>query len=173
MEEVLAFIRKTEEFIQEFYQRATFYTERDIVWTFQQKLNELITDSYEGIQVFNDYGILKGNRRSISTDIAIAKVESQKPEVLVAIEFKYEPDNNRKDIPSNKFPVINWSGYRRDIDRVNQFVNEDKAKIGIAYLFDEGKQYSKKYVELRESIESSKLGSCGKLIKYTTSRSDS
>ena len=60
--------------------------------------------------------------------------------VEVALEFKYEPAHDRSDIPSEKFPVVDWGneGVAKDIERVRRFVEEGRAGIARSYFIDEG-----------------------------------
>jgi len=149
------------------YQSSIFYTERDIVWTYQTILSELVSESMSNCKVYNDYGLLTGKKRSRSTDIVII-AEASKAKAIVAIEFKYEPDGKRTDIPKEKFPVISWSSYLKDIEKVKECVNKNKAETGIAYLLDEGNRYSKRVREIAGNVYIIKIGTRGSLIKYTT-----
>jgi hypothetical protein len=58
-------------------------------------LNELIAQEHLPFRLFNDYPMLPGAHRALSTDMAILHEDK----VLVAIEFKYEPSHERNDIP--------------------------------------------------------------------------
>jgi hypothetical protein len=119
------------------YSTFQFYTERDIVWTIQLNLIEQISKEGLPYKVFNDYGILPGKRRSLSTDIAILNKEGV---VEVAVEFKYEPSHERANIPKKKFPVVFWGkeGVGKDIQRIKDFVEKDVAKKAYSIFIDEG-----------------------------------
>lgn len=114
-----------------------FFVERDVVWTLQMRLKKLITDGSLPYTIFNDYGILPGNRRSLSTDLAILYPPDR---VLVAAEFKYEPSHERKDIRKEKFPIVLWGaeGVAKDVGRVRQYVDSGKALIAYSVFIDEG-----------------------------------
>jgi len=86
-------------------------------------------------KVFNDYPMLPGSRRSLSTDLAVVDTKGQ---VLVAIEFKFEPSHRRLDIMRQKLPVIGWSDAARDIERVRTYVELQKSRVAYAVLIDEG-----------------------------------
>ena len=125
------------------YSDNTFYVKRDLVWTVQTMLIHKIRNKGLDFQVFNDFGILPGNRRKLSTDIAILDKSGK---VEVAIEFTYEPDHKRIDIPKNKFPVVFWGkeGVAKDIDRIQRFVNEAGALHAYAIFIDEGGHFRKR-----------------------------
>ncbi|HEY7907250.1 MAG TPA: hypothetical protein VIC60_00190, partial [Thermomicrobiales bacterium] len=81
---------------QEHYAGFRFFTERDIVWTVQNRLIDLISTAKVESRVYNDYPMLPGQR----ADIAIV----ENGIVDVAVEFKYEPSHMRSgvDILSSK-----------------------------------------------------------------------
>lgn len=128
------------------YNNYRFFTERDIVWTVQSYLIKTIEKEKLPYKVMNDYAMLPGKRRSISTDIAI--LNNDHPELVA--EFKYEPAHKREDIPSNKFPVVFWNeGVLKDIERINKFTNKDFAgdkatKVAYALFIDEGSYFQHK-----------------------------
>jgi len=165
--DVKAIIKKAERRIINKYQSITFFTERDIVWTYQTILSELVLESPPNYKVYNDYGLLKGKKRSRSTDIVIVD-EVSIDKGIVAIEFKYEPNKNRSDIPKKKIPVISWSSYLKDIEKVKECVEKGKAETGIAYLFDEGNRYTNRVSEIEGNVAIIEMGTSGTLIKYTT-----
>lgn len=175
--DVKAVIKEAESRIINKFQSCTFFTERDIVWTYQTILSEVISKSLSNCKVYNDYGLLTGKNRSRSTDIVIVERASEeigiveaasKEKGIVAIEFKYEPNRNRTDIPRKKFPVISWSSYLKDIERVKECIDNSKAESGIAYLFDEGSRYFKRVSEIEGNVAIIEMGTRGRLIKYTT-----
>ncbi|HCS53140.1 hypothetical protein [uncultured Rubinisphaera sp.] len=122
----------------ESYDDFTFYTERDLVWTIQSRISKTLTQLDTPLRVFNDYPILRANRRSLCVDIAIMAPDSNRIEL--AAEFKYEPDHSRTDIPKTKFPVVFWGkdGVAKDIERAQQFVNEKQTLICYTIFVDEG-----------------------------------
>lgn len=138
------------------YSNYTFYTERDVVWTIQNMMNDTIKSLNLPFIVINDYGIMEGNNRSLSVDLAILNenviVDDKKnrnidkwQNVELAIEFKYEPKKDRKgkNIPKGKFPVTTWKLIEKDIERVKKFHKnkEPKCNVAIAILIDEGSRY--------------------------------
>jgi len=125
------------DWLQESYRTFTFFVERDIVWTLQLKVRGLLQEAGLAVRVFNDYGILPGNRRSLSADLAVVDNEGS---VVVAAEFKYEPAHSRTDIPSSKFPVVFWGddGVGKDVARVREFVEKGAATIAHSFFIDEG-----------------------------------
>lgn len=131
---------------KENYRENFFYTERDVVWTIQKGLKEKFEEGGE-YEVFNDYPLLEGGRRAKSTDLVIRNKKTK--EIEVAIEFKYEPNHNRKeiDIPKKKFNVVSWNGVTKDKEKINELKKGDKCKIAIAIFIDEGGHFSKKFPE--------------------------
>ena len=119
------------------YSRFRFFAERDLVWTVQLMLLDLIAEQQLSFQVFNDYPMLPGTRRSLSADLVIL---DQDEAVQVAAEFKYEPDHRRRDILPGKLPVVDWGqhGVGRDMERIRQFVAVQKCPFACAILVDEG-----------------------------------
>jgi hypothetical protein len=119
------------------YPHFRFFVERDVVWTTQLHLSELIQAGGQPYRVFNDYPILPGSRRSLCTDIALL---NQQGEVEVAAEFKFEPSYQRTDIWPTKFPVVFWDedGVLGDVQRVNRFVDKRAARTAYALFIDEG-----------------------------------
>lgn len=116
------------------YMRFRFFTERDIVWTIQTRIIELIEKQTIGYRVFHNFPVIPGK----TTDLAIL---SQDNSCEIAAEFKYEPAHSRKsvDIWPTKFPVVFWEdGVGKDIERIREFVSKCKAKAGYAILVDEG-----------------------------------
>lgn len=124
--------------LDESYDRFTFYVERDIVWTIQGKLVNMIKEAHHPYKVYNNYPILRGKRRSISTDLAIIGPDQK---VLLAVEFKYEPSHERTDILGDNFPVVSWGqdGIGKDVRRVEEFVKKRRCKCAVSVFVDEGR----------------------------------
>jgi hypothetical protein len=116
------------------YQDWRFFCERDVVWIVQTRLIEFINEQKLPYQVFNDYPMLPGPRRGFSADLVIM----QGADVAVAVEFKYEPRHTRADILRPKLPVVGWADVGRDIERIYEFVRQQKTQTGCAVFIDEG-----------------------------------
>lgn len=125
------------EWLRSNYDEFTFFVERDVVWSLQLHLLALILRDGSDFRVYNDYGILPGKRRSLSSDIAILDLAGS---VSVAAEFKYEPSHSRTDILSEKLPVVTWGkeGVEKDIDRIRRFVFDGGAEHAYSIFVDEG-----------------------------------
>jgi hypothetical protein len=82
--------------------------------------------------------MLLGPRRSRSADLAIRTASG---DVLLAAEFKFEPDHARRDLLANKFPVTGWGDALKDIGRIEEFVSAGKVPVAYAVLIDEGRFY--------------------------------
>ena len=127
------------------YGERVYYVERDIVYTVQSRLNELIESGHGAWTVYNDYPMLPGPRRSRSADLALLEASGQ---VVLAVEFKYEPCHRRHDVLKNRLPVTEWKDIVKDTDRVRQFVDEGKAPIAYAVVIDEGGDYLAQRISL-------------------------
>ena len=113
----------------------SFNLERDLVWTIQSHLWAKIREGGFDYGVYNDYPMLPGKRRALSADLVLRQADGQ---VVIAAEFKYEPDHQRNDLLGHKFPVVGWADPIRDIERIARFVEAGKAKFAYAIFIDEG-----------------------------------
>lgn len=141
---------QTMEWLREQYGTFRFYTERDLVWTFQRHLAERIEHEELPYRVFNDYPLLPGTNRSRSADLVLAPTPVTSPmlssggkwgpsaAVTLAIEFKYEPSHLRDDIWPTKLPVVGWGGILHDIARLYEFLEHKRATVAYAIFVDEG-----------------------------------
>ena len=122
-----------ERFRQRYFRRR-FFTERDVVWTLQQRLASDLGSSGASYRVYHTV------MPRIRTDLAILSGET----IEVAVEFKYEPSHRRRadhggDIWPTKFDVVAWAEVQRDVQRIREFVENRRAKTGYAVLIDEGR----------------------------------
>lgn len=116
------------------YRSYRFFMERDIVWTLQLHLRDLIRLHAADYRVFHNHRIVERQ----NADLAILKADNS---VEVAAEFKYEPAHNRKtvDIGPGKLDVVFWKeGVVADVERTRRFVAEGRAATAYAILIDEG-----------------------------------
>jgi hypothetical protein len=99
----------------------------------------VIQDRRLPYEVFNDYPMLPGTRRSLSADLVIRKPSGK---VLVAAEFKYEPSHSRPEVKGHpgKLPVVFWrsEGVAKDIMRIAEFVGQGATETAFALFIDEG-----------------------------------
>ena len=116
------------------YQSFTFFQERDLVWTLQTRLTSALKEHRLRYRVFSEHPMLPGQRRSISTDLAIVDFHDR---VQVAAEFKYEPAHARSDILPQKFPVVQWSDVSKDVRRIRDYVKNGIAATAYAIFIDE------------------------------------
>ena len=128
--------------LQQHYGELEFWVERDIVWTLQTHLRQMVADHGLSGTVFNDYPMLPGSRRSLSVDLAIRDEDG---EVLIAAEFKYEPSHDRVEFRAlpGKLPVVFWGieGVAKDVLRIREFVGAGKARTACAVFIDEGRYF--------------------------------
>lgn len=100
------------EFNKDSYDSFTFFLERDIVWTVQNKFQNTIEAQGVLYKVYNNFPIEKVHN--------------------------FEPSKYRTDICTHKLPVVFWSEVLKDINRIEAFTKSDKAKTSVAVLIDEG-----------------------------------
>jgi hypothetical protein len=117
--------------LRDTYDDRPYFVERDIVYTVQVRIWAQIRSGRLDWSVFNDYPMLPGPRKSLSADLAI---RSGADDVLLAAEFKFEPDHSRPDLLAHKFPVIGWTDPMKDIARIQEFVSAGKAPVAYAVL---------------------------------------
>lgn len=127
-----------ERFRQRYFRRR-FFTERDVVWTLQQRLASDLGSSGASYRVYHTV------MPRIRTDLAILSGET----IEVAVEFKYEPSHRRRadhggDIWPTKFDVVAWAEVQRDVQRIREFVENRRAKTGYAVLIDEGGHFRRR-----------------------------
>jgi len=137
--------------IRDEYLAHSFYLERDFVLLVQKYFWEIIKYSGLPFQVFNDYPIEEGERRSKSADLIIVEegiynkksfddVLLARVKAELAIEFKFEPSEERVDVCQHKLPAVAWSGKNsvtEDIEKINRYVNDNKTKSAVAIFVDE------------------------------------
>ncbi|MDY6964941.1 MAG: hypothetical protein SVM80_03085 [Halobacteriota archaeon] len=147
METALDVFDETLKWIGENYSKFTFFVERDVVWTFQNKVQQLISENNLPLKVFNNYPILKGKRQGLSADIVILNEDNK---VELAIEFKYEPDHKRGKEPNqNIWPtkldpsVVFWGkqGVLKDVERCEEFISKGVATAAVTIFIDEGRLF--------------------------------
>lgn len=143
---------ETLDWVKEKYEEFGFHKERDITWTIQKKITEIITDNNLPYKVYDEYPIKPGNHRSICVDIAILNKDftpRQGSTIEVAAEFKYEPDHKREDMltyyydvegnKKTKFPLVFWrEGVGKDIENAKEYFSSKLAKASYSIFIDEG-----------------------------------
>ena len=143
---------ETLDWVKENYEKFGFHKERDITWTIQKKITEIITDNNLPYKVYDEYPIKPGNRRSICVDIAILNKDftpRQGSTIEVAAEFKYEPDHKREDMltfyydskgnKKTKFPLVFWKeGVGKDVENAKDYFSSKLAKTSYSIFIDEG-----------------------------------
>ena len=133
----------TMRWLMQHYGEYRFFTERDVVWTVQQRIAEEIKRTGTPYRVFNDHTVLP----RIRTDLAILSGDTAE----VAIEFKYEPSHKRRadrggDIwPTKLDPsVVFWSGeasVEKDVQRIKDYVEKKRARVAYSVFIDEGGRF--------------------------------
>ena len=128
--------------LQENYAARPFFAERDVVWTVQLRVRELIAEARLPYRVFNDHRMPNGG-------LADLVVLDDYGGVEVAVEFKYEPSHARSttlspagDIVPGKFPVVTWQAIMEDIKVVRRYVRSQHARRACALLIDEGSHFA-------------------------------
>ncbi|GAI16014.1 unnamed protein product, partial [marine sediment metagenome] len=150
MEASLLF-EKAIDWVKKNYEKFNFHKERDIIWTIQKKIAEIIRESNLPYKVYDEYPIMAGNRSSIRVDLAILKkdfIPRQGNTIEVAAEFKYEPDHTREDMLTfffdtqgnrkTKFPLVFWKeGVGKDIESAKKYFSLKLCKNSYSCFIDE------------------------------------
>lgn len=133
----------TLEWLKQHYSDYRFYAERDVVWTVQTRLNGKIKELNLPYLVFNNYK----EELPHWTDLAIL----HKNAVEVAVEFKYEPSHDRRtdrggDILKGKLcpSAVEWKCVKKDIRRVQEYVDQGKSKTAYSVFIDEGGHFKRR-----------------------------
>ncbi len=123
--------------LKENYGEFRFFKERDVVEQVEILINREIENSRLPYRVELEYSLLLSTRADLVIFNAFGSTE-------VAAEFKYEPTRDRRtdrggDIRPTKFPVVDdWNNVEKDIQRIQQYVEEQKVKSAYSILVDEG-----------------------------------
>jgi hypothetical protein len=137
-----ALIEEAVDWLRKHYGEFEFWVERDLVWTLQTHLRQVIGERGLPYLVLHDYPMLAGSRRSLSADLV---VRDRRSGTMVAAEFKYEPAHRRTEIMAmpGKLPVVLWGaeGVAKDVDRIRAFVEAGAASAAFAVFIDEGRHY--------------------------------
>ena len=137
-----ALIEEAVDWLREHYGEFEFWVERDLVWTVQTHLRQVIGERGLPYLVLNDYPMLAGSRRSLSADLV---VRDRRTGAMVAAEFRYEPAHRRTEFMAmpGKLPVVVWGaeGVAKDVGRIRAFVEEGAASVAFAVFIDEGRHY--------------------------------
>jgi len=144
MKKATELFENTIEWLKENYGNFIFFLERNLVWTVQKHIIELIKKNNLPFKIFNYYPILPGKRRHLCTDLAILSLNKT---LEIAVEFKYEPSHYRDDILQSKLPVVFWGkdGVGKDIKRIKEYIDKGKAEITYLVFIDEGGHFRHKY----------------------------
>jgi len=135
-------LREALDWLRMNYGRYEFWVERDLVWTVQTRLRQVVWERELPYLVLSEYPLLAGTRRSVCADLVIRERQTG---TMVAAEFKYEPRHERADflaIP-NKLPGVSWGadGVAKDIARIRTFVEAGVVSAGFAVFVDEGRRF--------------------------------
>ena len=133
----IASVARPAAWLQDHYSEFEFWVERDLVWTVQSHLGQVIKERGLPYSVINDYPMLPGIGRARSADLVIRDADKA---VLVAVECQYEPAHGRADLLPAKLPVVFWGnhGVAKDIERIRKFVEQGAARVAFAVFIDEG-----------------------------------
>ncbi len=127
------------DWLSKHYSSFRFFKERDIAWTVQNHIFNVIQDRGLPLAVYDNHKITGKEL----TDLVI--VEEKTGIILVAAEFKYEPDHKRKDITQGKLnpKVVPWGDKEKysviqDIYRIKKLVDQDYVITDYVIFIDEG-----------------------------------
>ena len=127
--------------LREHYEKFEFWVARDLVWTVQTHLRQMVGERGLPYLVLNDYPMLAGSRRSLSADLVI---RDRRTGAMVAAEFRYEPAHWRIEFMATpgKLPVQVWGeGVAKNVGRIRAFVEEGAASVAFAVFIDEGRYF--------------------------------
>jgi len=129
--EAAALFADSMEWLHQNYSAYRFFCERDIVWTVQIHLIQQIAEQNRPYRVYNEYQQI---------DLVIVDAEGN---MLLAAEFKYEPEHHREDILPTKIPVVEWGkgGIGKDVQRVHAYVASGKCPVAYAIFIDESRTF--------------------------------
>jgi hypothetical protein len=135
-------LREALDWLRVNYGRFEFWVERDLGWTVQTRLRQVVRERGLPYLVLNDYPMLAGTRRSVCADLVIRE---RRTGSMMAAEFKYEPRHQRADFLAmpNKLPVVSWGadGVAKDIERIRTFVEAGVVSAAHAVFVDEGRHF--------------------------------
>jgi len=147
--EALTLFQESLNWLKDNYHTFEFFMERDVVWTMQNHLREKIKALGLSYRVVNDWPMIKNSKRSLCADLVILNGD----QIMLAAEFKYEPNHKRKlDYSENKLKanVVFWSGehsVEEDIRRIKEFRSNEQCSadfVGVTIFIDEdGRFYNK------------------------------
>ncbi|HOY08654.1 MAG TPA: hypothetical protein PLB05_01095 [Candidatus Omnitrophota bacterium] len=148
------------------YSNHNFFCERDIVWTLQKYILGEIKDKQLPFSLFNEWPMEPKKQYADLVIGAKTSVEQFKPEEI--LEVKYEPDRNRKIFLKTKFPVVSLKEFKKDIDRVSDFVRKGTVEAGYCLFVDEGGYYKEDHAALKdaERVSSDNNGPVFYLFKF-------
>ena len=119
------------------YGDCLFYYEHEVVEKVEILLNQEIESKGLPYTVLKEYTLLPKTR----ADLVILNSDGT---VEMAAEFKYEPARDRGtdrggDIPHTRFPVVDaWKAIEKDVQRIQQYVEQWKAKAAYSVFINEG-----------------------------------
>ena len=122
------------------YAEHTYYRERDLVYTIQLELVGYSLDP-QLPACLQRLQVPAQAPRPLNSDLVVMDTAAPTP-LLLAVEFKYEPDRRRTDITPGKIPVTAWPEIQHDLARVQSFLDLGGAEIAYAALVDEDGRYA-------------------------------
>jgi hypothetical protein len=101
------------------------------VWTLQTNLLAEIERNGLPYWLLNDYPLLPGSRRGLSSDLALFDEHGG---CAVALELKYEPSHRARTFPGGNCRW--WSGARRVWRRTSPAFGNSSPRVGAGRLRD-------------------------------------
>jgi len=137
-----ALVEEAVDWLREHYGEFEFWVARDLVWTVQTHVRQMVRERELPYLVLNNYPMLAGSRRSLSADLV---VRDRPTGAMVAAEFKYEPAHWRTEFMATPgmLPVQVWGaeGVAKYVGRIRAFVEEGAASVAFAVFVDEGRYF--------------------------------
>lgn len=125
------------------YTTLRFFTERDLVWAVQTRLTALLQEHQLPYDLVPDYAIVPGQPADL--------VLLHNGTVEVMVEFRYEPDHTRRDIPPTRFPIVSWAeDVAQHMQRMQELVDRGQVRAAYTLVVDEGNYFHKVHTRLAD-----------------------
>ena len=131
------------DWLRKHYGEYRFFAQRDVEWTLQIHIMQMIQEGNLPYRVFHNHTVTKGNQ----ANLAILNPDS---EVEIAVELQYEPSHarsstrHRGDIWFSKLQqdVVFWDdksgSAKKDIQKIVDYVESGHVKTAYFVFIDEG-----------------------------------
>ena len=118
------------------YPSARFINERDVVSDIQARLQDIVSVQEPQWRVFHNERAIDKNNSKILVDLAVMREgpTAEDDSIMLAIEFKFEPDHERNDIRKRKLPLSTYPAIGADVSIVSEIVSAVAPRLVSLYL---------------------------------------